>query len=222
MNYLGELPDELVLIIIEYIDIIRDRTKSVFIKEMEGICNHRLPLRAIGTTVVNLSNRYNNLYENYMKLIYLGVINYFKLISYNDLKFNMTSKDYNLLISDIDSVYCSGSILDVIEHNLNKLYNKSLYKNTSYILIYFLNKIIMPYFSNVELHIIIINNNKYYYINFIYKEDIFNTNNYGSDGQSVKIKEYDNWNLLINNLSNIDLFKLYDSNGYEVINRRNH
>ena len=72
-NYLDELPRELILIIIEYIDISRDKTGSFFIKEIEGI--------------IKLSDRYKRIYEDYMKLIYLSIINHHKMISYNDLKY---------------------------------------------------------------------------------------------------------------------------------------
>jgi len=152
-----------------------------------------------------------------MKSFYDDLLFHYKMISYDDLKTNMSSKDYKLLTSDIDSVDYAGSILDHIELNLNKLYDKSLYKNTLYLLIYFWKNTSMPYFSDVELHIIIINNNKYYYINYIHKEDVFSVDNYSYDEQSAQIKEYDNWKDLITSLSDTDSSRLYISNGYEII-----
>ena len=63
-SYLDELPNELILIIIEYIDISRDRTKFSLMKEI--------------LSFISLSDRYKKLYDNYMKLIYDGIVNRIK------------------------------------------------------------------------------------------------------------------------------------------------
>ena len=189
-SYLNLLPDELILIIIEYVDISRNKTISSFVKEIEG--------------VVNLSDRYKKLYNNYMKLIYDGIINYCNNFSYSELE---SSINYNYL----------ESALYHIQLTICDEYDILFDLHQKYILMYPLQNINELHYKNIELHIIIINVN-YYYINFTDIDNIYSADYALASGLSCDIKEYDNWKSLIKNLSQEDLSELFKSNGYEIIN----
>ena len=108
-NYLDELPDELIFIIIEYIDI--DRMKIPFIKEIRSL--------------IDLSIRYEKLYKIYMELIYKGIINQYKRFSFDDIRSVICRGEYKYLSLDWNS-NDQGSTFNYINNNFFKLYKKQL------------------------------------------------------------------------------------------------
>ena len=187
--YLDYLPNELLLIIIEYLD--NDREKGKLYSEV---------LEVLLKDFINISDRYHKIYQDYIQFVKIGLINPFINIDFNCiLKSHVNSK---FIVSYLEE-YFFNSKLSTILSNLSTEFTLQ-YKvnliNSKIYHIFLYRKINNKY----KLKTIIFLNNEYYLVKCV------------DNIRSCKfsINKYSNWINVIKNIDKDYLNILFETHGY--------
>jgi len=206
MYYFELIPDELILIIIEYIDLTNKNSDNSLTITLNGL--------------LSISNRYEELYDYYMDSINNGYINNFKILKLNDVlplvhqrnyKYVKIVEDYNKQMDDYYIREFSNTQLIRITELNRKLYNFVLNANSIFYLIHYNMQRQFSGNITITLKLIVYFNNNYYYMTH---RSFWN----GEHGyREYNIIKYNTWKELIIKIPYKVLKILYNQNNYDRI-----